>query len=144
ARMERDGAVWRLFGAEGAVLAEAEVVILAMGAKSTAFAPSLPLRPVRGQTSMAALPFTGAPAAWGGYAIPTREGLLFGATHDRGDDAAEVREDDHARNLGFLAQGRPALATRLAEQPLTGRAGVRAATPDHAPLAGRLGEGLFV
>ncbi len=135
-RLERGESGWRLVDVAGEALAEADVVVIATGHAADRFAPELVLRPVRGQASLAPLPFTGAPAAWGGYAIPTRTGLLFGATHDRGDLETDVREADHVRNLGFLAQGRPDLAATLAGMPLTGRAGIRAATPDHLPLAG--------
>jgi len=100
---------------------------------------------VRGQASWATLdgpPPT--PAAFGGYAVPTRDGVLFGATHDRGDRAVETRPDDHRRNLETLAKGRPVLAERLSDAPLSGRAAVRATTADHLPLAGAVGENLFV
>ncbi|MGZ8370798.1 MAG: FAD-dependent oxidoreductase, partial [Caulobacteraceae bacterium] len=81
---------------------------------------------------------------WGGYAIPTRDGVLFGATHDRGDLASGVRGGDHVRNLALLGEGRPALAARLVGRPLEGRAAIRAATRDHLPAAGALKEpGLF-
>jgi tRNA 5-methylaminomethyl-2-thiouridine biosynthesis bifunctional protein len=145
-RLERHGGVWRLIDASGATIAEAEAVVLAMGHLAAALAPDLRLRPVRGQVSLAQYPFTGAPAAWGGYAVPTRDGLLFGATHGRGDAATEVRAEDHARNLGSLADGRPSLAARLADASLTGRAAIRAATPDHSPVAGPVAglDGVFV
>ena len=75
---------------------------------------------------------------------PTREGLLFGATHDRGQSDVDVRDDDHRRNLELLARARPTLAAELAQVPLQGRAGVRASTPDRLPLAGELEPGLLV
>ncbi|MEI9965390.1 MAG: FAD-dependent oxidoreductase [Caulobacteraceae bacterium] len=121
------------------------MVCLAAGFETAALAPGLSLRPVRGQVSVTEGPVRPQAAAWGGYVIPTREGLLFGATHDRGETSDEVRAADHARNLGLLAQRRPALAASLAGAALGGRAGVRAAAPDHLPLAGALGEaGLYV
>ncbi|MDB5495372.1 MAG: hypothetical protein JWP86_2709, partial [Phenylobacterium sp.] len=86
------------------------------------------------------------PAAWGGYVLPTRNGALFGATHDRDDEALDLRPADHARNLATLAEALPALAGRLAGQPLDGRAAIRATTPDRLPIAGRAPgaeEGLF-
>jgi tRNA 5-methylaminomethyl-2-thiouridine biosynthesis bifunctional protein len=95
---------------------------------------------VRGQASWTAALGPGAPAAaWGGYVLPTRDGRLFGATHDRGDAGADLRIDDHARNLAILARGLPKLAERLAGAPLEGRAAVRAVTPDRLPLAGPAG-----
>jgi tRNA 5-methylaminomethyl-2-thiouridine biosynthesis bifunctional protein len=84
-----------------------------------------------------------AAAAWGGYLLPTREGALFGATHDRDDTDLAVRAADHARNLATLAQARPGLAERLAGAALEGRAAIRATTPDRLPIAGALEAGLF-
>ena len=136
ARLEPDGDGWRLLDADDNLIDTADVVVVALGHASAPFAPVFGLRSVRGQASIAEVAFTGAPAAWGGYAIPTRTGLLFGATHDRGVADASVRAEDHARNLGFLAQGRPALAAGLTGAALDGRAGVRATTPDHLPFAG--------
>ena len=53
-------------------------------------------------------------------------GVLFGATHNKDDPSTDVRAGDHERNLATLAEGRPHLAARLADQPLSGRAAVRA------------------
>jgi tRNA 5-methylaminomethyl-2-thiouridine biosynthesis bifunctional protein len=143
ARLERDGDAWRLLAEDGRPLGEAEIVCLAAG-HATARLADLALKPVRGQASWAALPFSGRPSAWGGYAVPTRDGVLFGATHDRDDTGVEVRSEDHGRNLEILARGRPDLALALDGAALDGRAGIRAATPDHLPLAGALGDGLHV
>ena len=128
--------------AAAAVLAEADAVIVAAGLASARLLAGLPLSAVRGQASWTTWPAPKAPpAAFGGYVIPTREGLLFGATHDRGDEARDVRAGDHLRNLAALAQGLPRLAERLADAPLEGRAAVRVATPDRLPAAGPAPEG---
>ena len=82
-------------------------------------------------------------AAWGGYVIPTRQGLLFGATHDRGREDLEVLGDDHLRNLQTLARARPALSASLNAATLQGRAALRASTPDRNPVAGELAPGLW-
>jgi tRNA 5-methylaminomethyl-2-thiouridine biosynthesis bifunctional protein len=128
---------WALLDADGAEIARAEAVVVAAGMGSVDLCPGLPLRPVRGQASFAAH-FPDAPGAlaWGGYALPTRAGLLFGATHDRDDTGTEVRAADHERNLATLAAARPQLAARLAGAPLEGRASIRATTPDRLPIAG--------
>ncbi len=140
ARLEQDGAGgWRALDAGGVTLACADVVVLAAGWGAAALAPILALRPVRGQATVAAAAFDGSPAAWGAYVIPTRDGVLFGASHVPGDAGGEVREGERADNLHRLAQARPALAARLAALPpgaFTDRAAVRATTPDHLPLAG--------
>jgi tRNA 5-methylaminomethyl-2-thiouridine biosynthesis bifunctional protein len=102
------------------------------------------VRPVRGQLSWA--PDVTAPfaAAWGAYAAPAPGGLLFGATYDRGDADCRWRAADDARNHAALSGRLPGLAASLAGGPIAGRASVRAATPDHLPLAGPIGPGLCV
>lgn len=139
--LERTGDRWLL--RSGSETFEADVVCLAAGHASAALATGLPLQPIRGQASWAD-GFSAEASAFGGYAIPTRGGLLFGATHDRDDDATDVRPQDNARNLALLAKGLPELAERLASAPLAARASVRAATPDKLPLVGELGDGLYV
>lgn len=145
ARLEPRGDGWALLDAEGGLLAQAESVILAAGQASAELRPDLPLTPVRGQASWADGVEGVQAAAWGGYALPTRGGLLFGATHDRDQTGADVRPADHARNLESLGRALPGLAARLAEAPLHGRAGIRATTPDRLPVAGALAgaPGLF-
>jgi tRNA 5-methylaminomethyl-2-thiouridine biosynthesis bifunctional protein len=144
ARLEPAGGGWRVLGPDGEALCEAQIVFIAAGYGSAALLPELALQPVRGQASFAPVPNRPTAAAWGGYVVPTREGLLFGATHDRGQTGVEVREDDHRRNVELLAKARPALAAELDPASLDGRAGVRASTPDRLPLAGELRPGLFV
>lgn len=145
AALRRDGPAWVLLDAAGEEIVRAEAVIVAAGVASTVLVPGLPLRAVRGQASWAEGP-TPPAAAWGGYVLPTRAGLLFGATHDRDDDGVDVRAGDQARNLATLAQALPRLASALAQAPLHGRAAIRATTPDRAPIAGAMSgqEGLFV
>ncbi|THD77225.1 MAG: FAD-dependent oxidoreductase [Phenylobacterium sp.] len=144
ASMRREGGVWILADAAGAELARAEAVILAAGMASADLVPDLPLKPVRGQASWTTGERPPA-AAWGGYVLPTRDGALFGATHDRDDTDLAVREADHARNRATLAEALPQLAARLAGRPLAGRAALRATTPDRLPIAGRAdADGLFL
>jgi tRNA 5-methylaminomethyl-2-thiouridine biosynthesis bifunctional protein len=111
-------------------------VIVAAALGSRALVPTLPLQPVRGQASWTADGATAPAAAWGGYVLPTRDGVLFGATHDRDDAAVGLREADHRRNLQIVAKALPALAARLQGARLEGRASIRAVTPDRLPLAG--------
>lgn len=150
-RIEPDGERWRLLDDAGAVLATVEAVIVAAGLATAELVDGLPLSAVRGQASWAAAGDTPVAAAFGGYAIPTRDGVLFGATNDRGDTARDLRPEDHSRNLAALAEGLPRLAERLAgrlaDRPLDGRASIRASTPDYLPVAGAAPEapaGLFV
>lgn len=139
--IERAGDRWLLH--TEAATREADVVCLAAGHACAALVPNLPLQPIRGQASWARGVSVEA-TAFGGYAIPTRDGVLFGATHDRDVDAVEVRSEDNLRNLALLAKGLPELAERLAKVELGARASIRAATPDKLPLAGAIGEGLYV
>jgi tRNA 5-methylaminomethyl-2-thiouridine biosynthesis bifunctional protein len=143
--LDRTDTGWRLLNAAGEEIARADAVVVAAGAKLDALLPNIPWRAVRGQASWTALddaPPT--PAAFGGYAVPTRDGVLFGATHDRNDRASDERLEDHRRNLEALAKGRPVLAERLSQAALSGRAAVRVTTADHLPLAGSLTDGLFL
>jgi tRNA 5-methylaminomethyl-2-thiouridine biosynthesis bifunctional protein len=135
ARLAHEDGVWRLFDIEDRLLAEADAVVLAGGAGQARLWPSAPFRPVRGQATWADRPAP-VPAAFGGYVIPTRDGVLFGATHDRDVVETDAREADDRRNLQALAKGLPELAAALADAPLRGRAAVRATTADHLPLAG--------
>lgn len=142
AALEPDADGWRLLDAQGGEIARADAVILA-GALAARDLHALPLQPVRGQASWIATSAQAPAAAWGGYVLPTREGLLFGATHDRDVTDTEVREADHQRNLATLAAALPGLAARLPTDALAGRAAIRAVTPDRLPIAGELAPGLF-
>ena len=136
---------WRLLDAAGGTILEAQAVILTIGAAIGAILPDLPITPVRGQASWTSGSAPQA-AAWGGYICQTRKGFLFGATHDRGQDATDLRDEDHRRNWQVLSQALPITAERIEGAPLEGRASVRATTPDHLPLAGAApgAPGLFV
>lgn len=102
------------------------------------------LSPVKGQLVWGDGVHPGRAVIWGaGYAIPTREGVLVGATHDRGRTDAETFEADTTAQIGKLAGARPALASRLSAAALKARAAVRATTADHRPICGALGPGLW-
>ncbi|MBI5939547.1 MAG: tRNA (5-methylaminomethyl-2-thiouridine)(34)-methyltransferase MnmD [Caulobacterales bacterium] len=135
-----------LLDQSGALICLADVVCIAAGHAAAAFAPDLTLQPVRGQASWTVGPAPAIAVSGSGYAIPTRDGVLFGATFDR-DNADETPLDaDDARNLALLAQTLPGLAAKIAGRPLSSRAGVRAATRDRLPLAGAAPgrEGVFI
>ena len=145
-RLARQDGVWRLYDAEDRLLDEVDAVVLAGGADQARLWPAAPLRPVRGQASWTHHPIS-APVAFGGYAIPTRDGMLFGATHDRDTVETDARAEDDRRNLQALAKGLPVLAAQLVEASLQGRAAIRATTADHLALAGAVPQapaGLFV
>jgi tRNA 5-methylaminomethyl-2-thiouridine biosynthesis bifunctional protein len=145
AGLERRDQIWTLVDTQGGVLAQAEAVILACGMASAELAAEVKLGPVRGQASWIESDERPAASAWGGYLLSTRDGLLFGATHDRGDIGRDVRAEDHARNLATLAAFHPELARQIDPAALRGRAAIRATTADHLPLAGPATEpGLFL
>jgi tRNA 5-methylaminomethyl-2-thiouridine biosynthesis bifunctional protein len=145
ARLDSDGAGWALRDAAGAEVDRVDAVCLAAGLACRDLCPAAPLAPVRGQVGWVRTDERPAPAIGGGYVIPTADGLLFGATHDRDNASTATEAADTARNLDLLAKLRPALAERLRGQAIAARAGVRAVTPDFLPLAGALGPpGLFI
>jgi len=145
-RMERGEGGWRLLNREGGVVVEADQVVLAAGWGAAALLPAdgPSLTPVRGQADWVEGVAARA-TAWGGYAAPTGEGLLFGATHDRGQTVTEIRSEDSARNRETLRLRAPGLANSIDEAPAThARTAVRATTADRLPIAGRLDEGLWM
>jgi len=150
AAVERAGegpsAPWRLLGEDGAVLAEADVVCIAAAMGTGDLVQGLGMTPVRGQASFAdaAHPITA--ALFGAYAIPTRQGVLFGATHDRGDRSLEPRPADRRRNLEAVGAALPELARALGGASLADWCAVRATTGDYLPLAGQVAgrSGLWV
>jgi tRNA 5-methylaminomethyl-2-thiouridine biosynthesis bifunctional protein len=143
AAIEPAGGAWRLLDPRGAVLAEVDIVGLANGAGLPALWPPAQIQPVRGQLSWARGVSSPA-AAWGAYVAPTRDGIVFGATHDRDDAQTDLRAADDQRNLAALAVRLPGLAERLVAAAIEARASVRATTPDRMPLAGQVAPGLFV
>lgn len=145
ARLEAADGGWRLLDAVGAVVADVDAVIVASALASADLVAGLPLQPVRGQASWTIDGAAAPAAAWGGYVLPAPQGLLFGATHDRDDEATELRPEDHQRNLATLAAALPALAAKIDPAAVEGRASIRAVTPDRLPLAGCVGgPGLYV
>ena len=146
ARIEPAGAGWRLLDEAGGLIVEADAVVFAAGWGTAGLVPDLALAPVRGQANWVERVEAG-PVAWGGYAAPTGSGLLFGATHDRGETAGGPTEEAGARNLATVAARLPQLAARIAAAgPSQARTAIRATTPDRLPLAGAVPglEGLFV
>jgi len=130
--------VWRLRGEDGAILAEVDAVCIAAAMGTGRLVPGLAFTPVRGQASFTQSARTKAAAAFGAYAIPTRGGVLVGATHDRGETTLEPRGEDRRRNLEAVASALPELARRLAAAPLSDWCAIRATTSDYLPLAGRV------
>ncbi|MFS0804068.1 FAD-dependent 5-carboxymethylaminomethyl-2-thiouridine(34) oxidoreductase MnmC [Brevundimonas phoenicis] len=138
---------WRVKGDDGAVLIEADAVVLTAGWGSARLAPDLPLSPVAGQADWTRGTPPPLPVAWGGYAAPTGDGMLYGATHERGVEAPEASGEAGARNQATLAAALPALAETVRQtsgEAHGRRVAVRATTPDRLPLCGEWKSGLHV
>ncbi len=140
-RIARHGDAWQLFDADDRAFAEAPLLILANADDALRLAdlPRAWLQRQRGQVSygpsaVAGLPRV--PVASGGYVLALGDtGLLFGATHQFGDDDASVRDGDHRDNLAKAARllgdwPLPAMNT------LQGRVAWRAGSADRLPLVG--------
>ncbi len=157
-----DGAGWQALAPDGQVLAQAPfaVVAAAHGSRALLVASaaqddaSLPLRPVQGQLSFAALdgaPLAARPLRDNGVFVPAYEdsGLpprwparvwAMGSTYERGRDSTELRTEAHERNAHSLEQlclpGAQRLREDLAHGRLLGWAQVRCASLDRLPLMG--------
>ncbi|MGV9009294.1 FAD-dependent 5-carboxymethylaminomethyl-2-thiouridine(34) oxidoreductase MnmC [Brevundimonas sp.] len=144
--LDRTATGWRLLDAGGEVVLEANVVVLAAGWGNANLAQGLALSAVRGQADWTEnAPVDALSVAWGGYRVSTGEGILFGATHDRGRTDTASSVEDSARNLATLSTRLPVMAGQLSGTPRS-RAAIRATTPDRLPLAGAVPgtEGLYV
>ncbi len=148
-RVERHEDGWQVGLSDGSVL-EADQVVVASAHLANRFAPTraLPLQPVRGQISEIPLPAgVSGPSrvvCAGGYAPPALDGVLtVGASFVPNDAGTELRADDHRHNLGELKRMLPELYQQLEAagadlrpEHASGRAAVRAASPDKTPYAG--------
>ena len=163
ASLEAGVAGWRLLDSAGSLLAQAELVVLAVGYASGALAEALtgrplPLQPIRGQVSfgwqeacatdkspMPAFP----PTPVNGHgslipAVPLATGLAWvaGSSYERDCAMSEIRPTDHLENLERLRVLAPEAAAKVEEafndQQVEGWAGIRCATPSRLPVLGRV------
>jgi tRNA 5-methylaminomethyl-2-thiouridine biosynthesis bifunctional protein len=157
-RLAREDGSWRVFGARGAELAQADLVVVAAGTASADLAPGrLVLQPVRGQVSWGYQeakqrlpPF---PVNGNGHFVPHvpfGDSLAWfcGATYGRGDTELTPRRADHQENLTRLGSLLPAVEQQLVEvfssRAVRAWTGVRCASMDRRPLLGELEPGLWV
>ena len=141
-RLERSKNAWQAIDADGKVLAEAPVLVMASGVAAPSFAQFswLPQFPARGQVSH--LPATATPAldvvAYKlGYIIPEVDGRrLAGATHTIGDADSSERQTDHRENLARLNLVLPGYAAQIDPATLKGLVGFRPMSPDRMPIVG--------
>lgn len=113
-----------------------------LGVKEFSQTAWLPLQPVRGQITAVAADETSAKLKCvinhDGYFPPAVGGVHYmGATFERDTEEAVMREEDNGKNLEALARNIGCLKELAEQKNLRGRAGIRAATPDRLPLAGR-------
>jgi tRNA 5-methylaminomethyl-2-thiouridine biosynthesis bifunctional protein len=138
---------WRLrLGDRGEAL-EFDAVILANANQATAFAPHLPLTPVRGQLTYlpaGSLPSIQQVIAREGYVTPAVEGIhVLGASYDLDDRSSKPHVQAHASNLQRLAGLLPGREQNFSADQLQGRVAFRATTPDRLPIIGALAPGLY-
>lgn len=142
AAIERHAAGWLARGPDGAVLAEAPLLLVAGGAEATRLPPLawLPQRSARGQIShlpQAATPPLEVVLCRLGYATPAVDGFLTaGASFLVGDDDPRERPGDHRDNLARLNLMLPGFTAGLDAASLAGRVGFRPASPDRLPMVG--------
>jgi tRNA 5-methylaminomethyl-2-thiouridine biosynthesis bifunctional protein len=139
--IEPSGEGWVLRADDGRAMLKADAVVLACGAALSSFATAqfLPISLSRGQIEWGAGTAPARALTRGSYVAPFHGGVLFGATFDREIGAnLEPTGDARARNVAALAKLAPDIAAALDHSKLSSRVGLRATTPDHAPIAGLL------
>ena len=140
-RLQRRGDEWQLLDAQGHEIDRAATVVLANAADAPRLLgqPGWPIGVLRGQVSIApadAVQLPRLPIAGAGYVLPEIAGqALFGATVQRDDADAAVRESDHRENLAKLVR---LIGTEpmLSVSALQGRVGWRCTAVDRLPLIG--------
>jgi tRNA 5-methylaminomethyl-2-thiouridine biosynthesis bifunctional protein len=148
ARLHAASDGWQALAADGTLLAEAPVAVVACGAQATRFAQLawLPQRAVRGQVShipaSSAVPLSMVLCKHG-YVAPVVDGWqLAGATQQPDDDDAGLRLADHRDNLARLEAMLPGSTTMIDPLNLGGRVGYRPMSPDRLPIVGPVPDAL--
>ena len=109
----------------------------------------LPLQPIRGQVSFAETTAESEKLKIAlcaeGYIAPADDNNessshSFGATFKLKQTDTAIRGEEHEENLHTLSSLLPDIADSFCNQPLKGRAALRAATPDYLPMAGPVAE----
>lgn len=150
ARLEANPRGWRVFDASGAVLAEADAVVLANArdAQCLASGQGWPIHDVRGQITRlpaGSLPRLERVIAREGYLAPGVRPLV-GATYEHDDLDTAPRAASDAANLARLESILPGASAGFDLAALEGRAALRATLPDRLPLLGTVDghAGLYV
>ena len=142
---------WQLLGGDGAVLAEADAVVLANARDALNLVPdqTWPLNTVRGQITQlppGSLPEISRVIAREGYVAPCGGRLLVGATYEHDDDDTMPRTASDRANLARLEAILPGAGGRFPAEAVSGRASLRATLPDRLPIVGAVDghAGVFV
>lgn len=140
ARLQPGAGGWQALDEAGAVLAEADAVVLANAREALKLAPgqSWPLHAVRGQITQlpaGSLPEIRRVVSREGYVAPGASRPLVGATYEHDDDTAPRPASDLA-NLKRLETILPGAGERFAAEAVSGRASLRATLPDRMPIVG--------
>jgi tRNA 5-methylaminomethyl-2-thiouridine biosynthesis bifunctional protein len=141
--LRRAGTQWQVIDDQGAVVAEAEVVVLANAGDALRLLgqPAWPVDKVRGQISLLPgaafdVPMPKIPLAGSGYLLPALNGqVIFGASSQAHDDDPTVRLSDHAHNLAQLNR---LIGSTIAPplESLQGRTAWRWVSDDRLPIVG--------
>lgn len=160
--IERRGALWAVTDAQGQLLGQAPLLVVASAFDSLALLQPLPgfavpLNPLRGQISFGHLnalneaqrqrlppfPVNGHGSFISGMPTPDGQpGWFIGSTFERNCEQAPVRQEDHAANQLRLATLLPdlgaAMESQFAPEQVHGWAGLRCTLPDRLPVVGSI------
>lgn len=148
-RLTHDDDGWTAFDARGERVARAAIVVLANAGDATRLgnAPSIPLRPMRGQSTWlprSCLPGLRRAISGLAWAAPAGERILTGATFEAGDALERSAQADtsNLRRLARMLSSDDAQArARLAQWSIEARSasiGVRWASPDRVASIGEM------
>lgn len=139
AQLRQDASGWQCLAADGGVLAQAPVVVLANGADASCFAASEHLPLSRAWRQLSCVPARLTPAldvvvCGDGYLTPAWNGVrVFGSAQAT---AGVVSDDAHRANLAQGDALLPGFAAGIEPAQVGGRTSYRPATPDRMPLIG--------
>lgn len=149
--IQKHNGKWQLLSEAEDIIDEVDILVLANGLGCLPYAATehLPLYPVRGQTSFAEpseksrtlktnLCYSGT------CTPPLAEGKhVLGASFIRYDDDTDLRDADHAGNMDMLSENFPAIGD-IKTHENNGWAGIRTCSRDHAPVIGKIDDGLYI
>lgn len=132
---------WRLLDGGGAVLVEADAVVLATAHDVVNLLPKQPwpITAVRGQVSRlpaGCLPEIHRIIAREGYVAPGGGQPVVGATYEHDDEDTLPRRASDEANMARLEAILPGASQRVDREQVSGRASLRATLPDRMPMAG--------